>query len=103
MMGSGGALDQDVFPEDYGLIPRICSGLFDRVEQVRYAVKSPFGLTRAYVVEEKTASAQLARVLQVGLYRSLEPRSQATRPSCHFLGFDGFDISLSGTRADDKI
>lgn len=33
MMGSGGALDQDVFPEYYGLVPRICSGLFDKMEQ----------------------------------------------------------------------
>ncbi len=34
MMGSGAALDDRVDPEDHGLIPRICSGILERVEQV---------------------------------------------------------------------
>lgn len=34
MMGSGAALDDSVDPEDHGLIPRICSGIFERVAQV---------------------------------------------------------------------
>lgn len=34
MMGSGAALDDSVDPEDHGLIPRICSGILERVEQV---------------------------------------------------------------------
>lgn len=34
MMGSGTALDDSVDPEDHGLIPRICSGIFERVDQV---------------------------------------------------------------------
>lgn len=33
-MGSGAALDSSVDPEDHGLIPRICSGIFERVDQV---------------------------------------------------------------------
>ncbi|CAN0116871.1 unnamed protein product [Laminaria digitata] len=34
MMGSGGGLDESVPQEDHGLIPRICSGIFERVYQV---------------------------------------------------------------------
>lgn len=33
MMGSGGVLYEDVVPEDYGLIPRVCSAIFDRTEE----------------------------------------------------------------------
>ncbi|CAN0517958.1 unnamed protein product [Scytosiphon promiscuus] len=35
MMGSGGGLDGSVPPEDHGLIPRICSGIFERMYQAR--------------------------------------------------------------------
>lgn len=36
MMGSGAALDDTVDPEDHGLIPRICSEIFERVDQVSF-------------------------------------------------------------------
>ena len=38
MMGSGAALDDSVDPGDHGLIPRICSGIFERVDQVMVCI-----------------------------------------------------------------
>ncbi|CAM9514779.1 unnamed protein product, partial [Ectocarpus sp. 13 AM-2016] len=35
MMGTGKALDDTVDPEDHGLIPRICSGILERIDQVQ--------------------------------------------------------------------
>lgn len=32
MMGCGNAVDEELPPECHGLIPRICAGLFDRIE-----------------------------------------------------------------------
>ncbi|CAN0405031.1 unnamed protein product, partial [Hapterophycus canaliculatus] len=39
MMGSGAALDASVDPDDHGLIPRICAGIFERLYEVSHVVQ----------------------------------------------------------------
>ena len=47
MMGAGGGLDGSVPPEDHGLIPRICSGIFERIYQAKAKVHLGFGVSRS--------------------------------------------------------
>lgn len=50
MMGSGAALDESVDPEDHGLIPRICSRIFEQVDQVnicKFCGRKPAVLDRS--------------------------------------------------------
>lgn len=103
MMGSGGALDQDVYPEDYGLIPRICSGLFDKAEQVLYKIKSPFGHARMHVVDNNTGSAKLGNgCCKLGCIALLYNHT-IKQHVYHGNIIPGLVVSLSGIRADDKM
>eukprot|EP00903_Cladosiphon_okamuranus_P016262 g14998.t1 len=99
MMGSGATLDDTVDPEDHGLIPRICSEIFERVDQIEQdaAFQRPYRGSSSRVSEGHGVDESREGVEKEGVGDSPLPRNDSGPEYCalHEGNFDPTSPSSS--------